>query len=121
MFHSLGRFSSTHSWAVCLAWLVVGVVLALVAPRWDTRTQDDDVRFVPERFTSVRAYQLLEKAFPQDVCASKLVFAVERDDAPLDEADLQLVDQLVQQLERLRQEAPALKIARLDSYKDGIL
>jgi RND superfamily putative drug exporter len=121
MFHWLGRFASTHCWGICLGWLGAGILLALIAPRWDTRTQDDDVRFVPERFTSVRAYQLIEKAFPQDICASKLVFAVERPQAPLGEADFQLVDLLVRNLDKLRLDAPKLQIGKIDCYQDGIV
>ena len=83
--------------------------LAAIAPRRDTQTQDDDIRFVPERFTSVRAYHLLEQAFPQDVFASHLVFAVEREEAPLTEADLALVDALVKDLDKLRQDDPELE------------
>lgn len=121
MFHWLGRFTSTHCWAICAGWLVTAVFLSLIAPRWDTRTQDDDVRFVPERFTSVRAYQLIEKAFPQDICASKLVFAVERADGPLVDADFQLVDRLTQKLDKLRQDMPKLQLGKVDCYHDGIV
>ncbi len=121
MFHHLGQFTAKYPKSICLAWIVAGLCLALIAPRWDTRTQDDDIRFVPERFTSVRAYQLLEKAFPQDVFASRVVFALERQDKPLSEADYQLVDEMVKDLEKLRQEAPELKLGKIDSFQDGIL
>src|SRR4051812_38733929 len=105
MFQHLGRFSASHAWGLCAAWLVLGIGLAFAAPHWDTRTEDDDVCFVPDRYTSVRAYQLLEKAFPQDVFASRLVFTVERPDAPLTDADFALVDLLVEDLEQLRRDA----------------
>jgi putative drug exporter of the RND superfamily len=121
MFHSLGRFSCAYAWAIACGWLLTSLVLALLAPAWDTRTQDDDVRFIPERFTSVRAHQLMEKAFPRDVCASNLVLAVERAAGALDAADFDFVDRLVQQLDRLRQEAPELKIGNVVCYQDGIL
>jgi uncharacterized membrane protein YdfJ with MMPL/SSD domain len=81
MFYRLGHFAAYQSWIVCAAWLVLGVALTVVAPAWDAKAQDDDVRFVPERFTSVRAYQLLEKAFPDDVFACRVVFALEREDS----------------------------------------
>ena len=74
MFRRLGRFTVAYPWTICAVWLALGAGLAFIAPHWDTRTQDDDVRFVPDRFTSVRAYQILEKAFPQDVFASNLIF-----------------------------------------------
>src|SRR5262249_43954587 len=118
MFSRLGRFTVSYPWAICALWLAVGGGLAVVAPRWDNRTQDDDIRFVPDRFTSVRAYQIIEKAFPQDVFASNLIFAVERDDAALTAADYALVDRLIQALEQLRHQAPELKLGKIDSHQD---
>src|SRR5438552_3840600 len=40
MFHRLGRYTASHPWLICAIWLVAGAALALVAPRWDTRTPD---------------------------------------------------------------------------------
>lgn len=121
MFQKLGRIAATYPWTICACWLVIGVGLALAAPHWDTRTEDDDIRFLPERFTSVRAYHLLEQAFPQDVFASRVVFAVERETEALSDKDFLLVDQLVADLERLRCEAPELKIGKIDCHRDGIV
>src|SRR5947209_6473360 len=99
MFYRLGHFAAYQSWIICAAWLIIGVVLTAVAPAWDAQTQDDDVRFVPERFTSVRAYQLLEKAFPDDVFASRVVFALERDDSALTDADFAIAEAIVKEIE----------------------
>lgn len=121
MFSQLGRWTANHPVTICIGWLASALLLAFLAPHWDTRTQDDDVRFVPERFTSVRAYHLLQKAFPQDVFASRAVFALEREDAPLTEADFAIARSLVKDLENLRQEAPDLKLGKVDSFEDGIL
>lgn len=121
MFQHLGRISTSYPWLICAAWLVFGGLLTVVAPSWDARAQDDDIRFLPGRCPSVRAYQLLEKAFPQDVFASRLIFALERDEEPLSDNDFALVDQLVADLDQLRQEAPDLKIGSVASYKDGLV
>ena len=94
MFYRLGHFAAYQSWIVCATWLLIGGALSIVAPAWDTQTQDDDVRFVPDRFTSVRAYQLLEKAFKEDVFASRAVFALEREESVLTPEDYQLVQAL---------------------------
>src|SRR5438132_8977336 len=118
MFRRLGRFTVAYPWTICAVWLALGAGLALIAPHWDTRTQDDDVRFVPDRFTSVRAYQLMEKAFPQEVTASNLVFVVERENEPLSNADFALVDLIIKDLEQLRLDAPGLKIGKIDSFRD---
>src|SRR5262249_44742289 len=105
-------------WLVCAVWLVLGTALALLAPSWDARAQDDDIRFLPARCPSVRGYALLEKAFPQDVFASRLILAVERREAKLTEADLALVDGLAAELGKLRQEEPALQIKKIVSHRD---
>src|SRR5947209_14183357 len=109
MFHFLGRQSAAHPYVVGTLWLVLGGLLTLLAPNWDARTQDDDIRFLPDRCPSVRGHQLLEKAFPQDIFASRLIFALERVDGPLTEKDFTLVNALCTDLEQLRDQAPELK------------
>src|SRR4029450_9696008 len=109
MFMHLGRFAASRPRTVCAAWIGLGCLLALVAPSWNGSTQDDDIRFLPERCPSVRGYQLMEKAFPDDVFASRLVLAVERTDRQLTAKDFDLVAQIVEDLEKLRKEAPELK------------
>ncbi len=121
MFYRLGRFASNYSWLVCFAWLAVGAALSVLAPQWDTQTQDDDVRFVPDRFTSVRAYHLLKQAFPKDVFASRAVFAIEREEETLSREDFQLVDSLVAELEALQKKEPGLKMGKVESYQSGLV
>jgi RND superfamily putative drug exporter len=118
MFQRLGRFAAAHPWLICAAWLLAGAGVTLLAPSWDERAQDDDIRFLPARCDSVRGYHLLEQAFPQDVFASRAIFAVERRSGGLTEADLALVDDAVADLQRLREEAPELGITRVCSHRD---
>jgi RND superfamily putative drug exporter len=113
--------TARHPALVCAAWALVLAAVAVLAPSWDTQAQDDDIRFVPERFTSVRAHQILSQAFPEDLAACKALFAIERDESPLGDTDFALVDQLVGDLEHLRQSEPALKIGKIESYKDGLI
>src|SRR5262245_30366518 len=103
MFTHLGGLVARRPWFVCAAWLILGLALAFAAPSWDQRAQDDDVRFLPARCPSVRGYEMLEKAFPQDVFASRVIFAVERIDAPLTENDFALIDNVIAALNQLRQ------------------
>jgi RND superfamily putative drug exporter len=121
MFHSLGGFTARHPWLTCSAWVVLGLILALTAPRWDSRAQDDDVRFLPDSCSSVRGHALLEKAFPADVCASRIIFAIERPREKLSEGDLTLVDELAGALGKLRQEEPALQIKKITSQRDPFI
>jgi RND superfamily putative drug exporter len=118
MFKPLGRFAANHPRFICLIWLLAAVVLTLVAPSWNKRAVDDDIRFMPPRFDSARGHRLLEEAFPQDVFASRLIFAVERADQALTPEDLRLVDDLVAELNQLRLEEPKLQINRIASRSD---
>ncbi|MGH7174145.1 MAG: MMPL family transporter, partial [Gemmataceae bacterium] len=121
MFKYLGRWTTTHPWLICLAWLVVAGVVGLVAPKWDDRAADDDIHFLPARCDSVKGHQLLEQAFPQDVFASRLVVAVERSESPLTTADFTLVNDLAADLLKLRQDEPSLQIGQIRTYRDPIL
>jgi len=121
MFSPIGRFAATHPWLVCIVWVVAGGLLTFIAPNWDSRTQDDDIRFLPDRCPSVRGYQLMQLAFPEDVFASRLVFAVEREEAPLFASDFALVELLVDDLDQMRKDAPELKIGKPCSCRDGII
>jgi RND superfamily putative drug exporter len=117
MLKALGRFAAGHPWLICAAWLFAGAILALVAPAWDSHAQDDDVRFLPARCQGVQGYRLLQEAFPQDVFASKAIFVLERPGG-LTGADLALIDTLVADLNRLREEEPALQITRVLSHRE---
>src|SRR5579884_1468047 len=121
MFQFLGRLTTAHSGKVCLAWLVIGVVVSVIAPSWQARTEDDDIHFLPARCASVRGYQLLQQAFPRDVSQSRAIFALERPERPLTEADLALTGALVDELEKLRAEEPELGIGSITSYRDGLV
>src|SRR5207245_7030371 len=76
--------------------------------------------FLPERCPSVRGYQLLSRAFPNEVFASRLIFAVERPDAVLGSADFALVDACVHALEGLRHDAPEFQLGKVLSYRDPL-
>jgi RND superfamily putative drug exporter len=121
MFKRLGRLTTTRPWLICAGWILVAAVLSVVAPAWDSTTQDDDLRFLPARCPSVRGYSLLGKAFPQDVFASRLILAMEREAAPLTSADFSLVDRLVDDLKALRQEDASLQIGAITCYRDGLV
>lgn len=121
MFQTVGRWTARFPWVVCCAWLALAAALTHQAPNWDAQTQDDDVRFVPDRFTSVRAHQLMSEAFPQDVFACKAVFAVERDDAPLTEGDFAIIDEIIHALEALPRSRPDLNVVKVESHRDPLV
>lgn len=121
MFQFLGRLAATHPWKIAAGWVVLAILVAVVAPSWDDNTQDDDIRFLPSRCPSVRAYHLLEKAFPDEVYACRAVFAIERPDAPLTPADFALVHRLVVGIRELGEAEPDLKIGKISWFEDGVV
>ncbi|MFL5243733.1 MAG: MMPL family transporter [Gemmataceae bacterium] len=121
MFRFLGRLTATYPSTICMLWVVADLALAWLAPTWDSRAVDDDIHFLPQRCASVRGFQLLEQAFPQDVFASRVVLALERADGPLTEADFALADQCVTDLNRLRTDEPDLQIVRIYSHRDPVI
>jgi len=121
MFHSVGRLATAHPWIVCAAWFLAGGAITALAPAWDSKAQDDDIRFLPERCPSVRGYHLLEKSFPKDISQSRAIFAVEREDGALTDADFKLVDGFVADLNDLRTREPDLQIGQVNSYRDGFV
>src|SRR5262245_43191789 len=121
MFQLLGRLAVNHPRRLCAGWLALAVGLTLVAPDWRNQSQDDDIRFLPASYPSVRGFHLLEKAFPQDVFASRALFALERDGTPLTGADFALVDRLSSEIQKLAAEEPALQINGLCSCRDGLV
>src|SRR5580700_9520932 len=121
MFRFVGRFVVTHPRLVCAAWIVLAVGITIVAPDWRKQTQDDDIRFLPSSYPVVRGYDLMGKAFPQDVFACRVIFAVERPESELTDADFALVDSLASELQALAREDSSLQISSVVSYRDSTL
>ena len=121
MFSFLGRLAVNHPWKICAGWVVAAIGLTLVAPNWRDQAQDDDIRFLPPTYPSVRGYQLLEKAFPQDIFASRAVFAIERPDGPLTADDFTLVDRMAAALTALMKAEPGLQITSVVSRREPLI
>jgi putative drug exporter of the RND superfamily len=121
MFDFLGRIAAANPWKVLVCWIAVAVALTAAAPDWQGQAQDDDIRFLPADTPSVRGHQLLEQAFPKDVCASRAIIAIEREDGSLTGADFALVDRLSARLCQLQEAELKLQIASVTSYRDGLV
>jgi RND superfamily putative drug exporter len=121
MFTHLGSFTVRHPWLTCAGWLLLGLVLALLAPAWEKGAQDDDIRFLPASCPSVRGYQMLEKAFPRDAFASRVLVAIERTTEPLNPADLALADAIADDLSKLRHQEPQLQIKKIICRRDPFI
>src|SRR5262245_27657860 len=121
MFQFLGRLAVNHPRLGCAGWVALAVGLTLVAPAWRRQSRHDAIRSLPATCPSVRGFQMLEQASPQDVFASRALFALERDDRPLGGADFALVDRLCSEIQKLSAEEPGLQINGLCSCRDGLV
>lgn len=121
MFRFVGRLCVTHPLKVCAAWIVLAIGLTLVAPDWRRQSQDDDIRFLPNSYPVVRGFKLLEQAFPQDVFACRVLFAIERPETELSAEDFDLVDRMTDELQALANEQPDLQITGVVSHREPII
>lgn len=121
MLSFLGQWTVRHPWKVCLAWAILAIGVTAVAPNWKSSSHDDDIRFLPPRYASVRGYHLLEKAFPHDIFASRVLFAIERSEGPLTAADYRRIDRAVDELKSLSQSEPELQITGVISHREPLI
>lgn len=121
MFGRLGRFVACHPWYVVLLWLVIGALAYGMAPAFEDRAQDDDIHLLPARCLSVQGLEILQRAFPKEVFASKLILACERTEGPLTAADLACVDQLTQALKQAAQDEPESVLGAVTSHRDPLI
>jgi RND superfamily putative drug exporter len=121
MLRIVAHLATRHSTAVCGAWLFASLLLFRLAPDWKSKAQDDDIRFLPARCASVRGHELLERAFPDDVFASRAILALERVNAPLTAEDWLLVDRIVEEIKVLARQEPDLQLGSICSYRDSLI
>lgn len=69
-------------------WVGVAIVLRTVAPSWDSVAKDGDFEFLPASMPSRIGQRLLDEAFPRERARSRMVLIIQREDAPLMNADL---------------------------------
>jgi RND superfamily putative drug exporter len=102
MFGALGRLASRHPWYVIAAWVVfAGLVIALAPP---FKATQDQAEFLPGHYESIRAFNLQDKAFPQNSQVGAIVVFDRKDGGRLtadDQAEIkQVVDGLSGNLEK---------------------
>lgn len=121
MFGSLARLVTHRGWVVVFGWLAVAVLLALFAPELGSVRRDDDVRFFPPGYPSVRGQDLLERGFPDDVASSSFVVVGERRPGTLTPTDFAYLDRLSDALARMKVEKPEYEIRSVSDHRTPIL
>lgn len=121
MFERLGRLVTARPWLVCATWLAAAATVSLLAPSWQSQAQDDDILSLPATSASIRGYRALERAFPQDVFASRAILVVERANGALTSGDFAQVDRISAALESLQAANPGLRMIGVAGHKTPII
>ncbi|HRD60379.1 MAG TPA: MMPL family transporter, partial [Nocardioides sp.] len=97
MFGALGRLVSRRPWWVIAGWIVTTVLLVLFAPSVDSTTDQAD--FLPDKYESIKATNLVSEAFPQQQDAGATIVFDRTDGEPLTDADVATAQQVVDELD----------------------
>ncbi|MDX6375599.1 MAG: putative drug exporter of the superfamily [Nocardioidaceae bacterium] len=97
MFGALGRFASSHPWRIIGAWLVLVVLVVVFAPAF--KATQDQAEFLPGHYESIKAFELQQKAFPQQQTTAAVVVFDRKDGGELTADDTAQVQQVVDGLD----------------------
>ena len=97
MFGALGRLAARRPWYIIGTWLVVTVLVVLFAPGLKSTTDQSD--FLPGHYESIRATNLMTKAFPQHNDSGATIVYSRSDGAALSADDLAKAGTIAQGLD----------------------
>lgn len=121
MFDPFGRFLLRRGWLIVGFWTAALCAALFLAPRLDSVSRDDDVRFFPPEYLSVVGQDLLERGFPRDADSSQVVVVVERTDGLLSDSDLRVVDDLTDLITKISEDRPRAAIKRVVNHRTPII
>jgi putative drug exporter of the RND superfamily len=82
-------------WVVIAGWVALTAGLLALAPAFEDVATYDDTAFLPETSPSVAGNRLVEAGWPDDDLSSTITVVLERPDGPLEDADLEVLADLV--------------------------
>jgi putative drug exporter of the RND superfamily len=97
MFAALGRLASRRPWYVIAAWIVFAIVVVATAPKVHSTTDQSD--FLPDKYESIHATALIDKAFPQQQDSGATIVFSRPDGAALSDDDVAKIGTIVGNLD----------------------
>ncbi|WP_036506543.1 MMPL family transporter [Nocardioides sp. URHA0020] len=97
MFAFLAHLASRRPWWIIASWVVVTILLVLFAPKVESTTDQAD--FLPDKYESIKAYSLIDSAFPQQQDAGATIVFDRTDGDPLSDADTAAIQNVVSGLD----------------------
>lgn len=126
MFKHLGNFVAKHWMLVILFWLALMATARVVAPSWDSVTQDGDFAYLPDRCRSVIGQKLMDQAFPETSGKSQVVVGIVRNGGQPGMTDLIVAFEVAARFHNLfgasllvNQTAPATLEQRMSGVTDN--
>jgi len=98
MLNKLGSFITKNRWWVIAVWVVVSVVITAFAPKLSSVTSSDQTSFLPNKYESVQAQKVGEKAFPQTKDDTEVLLVERQDKGTLTTSDKATIQSLVDNL-----------------------
>jgi len=99
MLNKLGNFIAKNRWWVIGVWVVVSIVIASFAPKLSSVTSSDQTSFLPNKYESVQAQKIGEKAFPQSKDDTEILLVKRQDGGKLTPADHTAIQKLANNLQ----------------------
>jgi len=98
MLNALGNFIAKRRWWVIVFWIILSVVITAFSPKLSDVTSTDQTSFLPNKYESVQAQKVAEKAFPESKDDSEVLLVKRQDGGKLTAADHQAVQTLADKL-----------------------
>ncbi len=99
MLNKLGNFIAKNRWWVIAVWVVIAVGISAFAPKLSSVTSSDQTSFLPNKYESVQAQKIGEKAFPQSKDDTEILLVKRQDGGKLTLADQASIQTLAQKLQ----------------------
>lgn len=99
MLNKLGNFIVKNRWWVILTWVVLAVVIIAFSPKLSSVTSSDQTSFLPDKYESVAAAKVADKAFPGSKDDVELLLIKRQDGAKLTDTDRSAIAQLANDLQ----------------------
>jgi len=98
MLNKLGIFVVKNRWRVIAVWVVAAIAITAFAPKLSSVTSSDQTSFLPNKYDSVQAQKIAEKAFPQSKDDVEILLVKRQDGGKLTAADHATITKLATQL-----------------------
>ena len=100
MLNQLGKFITRNRWWVIGVWVVVAVAITAFSPKLSSVTSSNQTSFLPNKYESVQAQNIGDKAFPQSKDDVEILLVTRQGGGKLTASDHTSIQTLVSRLQQ---------------------